>query len=194
MILPYEDKTWTTTGSISSASGGTVTGGGGSWNSQAYTDQSYSNAFVKFKASQTNENVQFGLDSNPTQNASYYNLDFRFYVRSYANMWATREYTQPGGTSTTTYYSTVSNGGNSWSSSSGSGSLVNYSTSMEFLITYSFGLARWWYRVNSASSWVLMAHYKHTGASAYEGNSYHVDSSWHDYGTINSIEFGPFIG
>ena len=51
------------------------------WASQVYSKTGYkNNVFVTFKPSQANKYIMMGLDSNPSQSASYDTIDYCFYV------------------------------------------------------------------------------------------------------------------
>ena len=60
----------------------TITKSATGWNSSAYSTNGYiDNVYVSFKPSQTNSYIMVGLDSNPTQDAGYTNIDYTWYIQ-----------------------------------------------------------------------------------------------------------------
>lgn len=54
-----------------------------SWNAQAYSECGYTTScYVAFKPEQTNKAIMAGFDSNPSQDASYQNIDYCWYIRN----------------------------------------------------------------------------------------------------------------
>lgn len=52
------------------------------WGTQAYSNNGYvSNCYVSFKPNQANKAIMAGLDSNPSQDAGYSNIDYAWYFR-----------------------------------------------------------------------------------------------------------------
>lgn len=57
------------------------------WNAQIYSKSGYKdNVFVTYKPSQTNANIIIGLDSNPSENASWSSIDYGFYNHNDGSM------------------------------------------------------------------------------------------------------------
>jgi hypothetical protein len=59
----------------------TKTSGGGGWDAQVYSNDSYvGGAYVRFSALQTWASIMVGLNTDPTLDASYYSLDYAIYL------------------------------------------------------------------------------------------------------------------
>jgi len=61
----------------------TVTKTTTTWDCQAYSKSGYSdNVYVSFRPGQTNSAMMLGLDSNPSQDAGYANIDYAWYIKN----------------------------------------------------------------------------------------------------------------
>ncbi|MED1940816.1 phage tail spike protein [Cytobacillus firmus] len=83
--LPGFVLSWNTTGTVTVDSQGRLSKltGSSTWDSQAYSTESYTGgAFLTFKAGVNANNVMIGLNSDPATDASYTSIDFAFYLRS----------------------------------------------------------------------------------------------------------------
>ncbi|MEK3822088.1 phage tail spike protein [Cytobacillus sp. FSL W8-0315] len=83
--LPGFVLSWNTTGTVTVDSQGRLSKltGSSTWDSQAYSTESYTGgAFLTFKAGVNSNNIMIGLNSDPATDASYTSLDFAFYLRS----------------------------------------------------------------------------------------------------------------
>jgi hypothetical protein len=80
--VPTVGGTTLTLGAGITQAGSTLTkvSGATDWNAHAYSREGYSSgAYVSARASNTSTNVMFGLNSDPTTDASYTSLDFAWY-------------------------------------------------------------------------------------------------------------------
>ncbi|USK46282.1 phage tail spike protein [Cytobacillus oceanisediminis] len=83
--LPGFVLSWNTTGTVTVDSQGRLSKltGSSTWDSQAYSTESYTGgAFLTFKAGVNANNIMIGLNSDPATDASYTSIDFAFYLRS----------------------------------------------------------------------------------------------------------------
>ena len=61
----------------------TCTKSDNAWNAQAFSTQGFSdNVYVSFRAGQTTSYIMIGLDSNPSEDADYKNIDYCWYIRN----------------------------------------------------------------------------------------------------------------
>lgn len=81
-----EGTVTTTPTNISTITAGksfTKIAGGTAWNSEVHSSTAYSSSVaISAKAGQTNCGIMFGLNSDPTTNASYDSIDFAWYIQS----------------------------------------------------------------------------------------------------------------
>ena len=88
----FGNNYWTPnyTGGVTSPSAGTYTKSTGSanvWNGQVYSSEGYTkNVYCAARASQTNGNIMFGLNSDPATDGNYTSLDYAWYFLDNATL------------------------------------------------------------------------------------------------------------